>query len=174
MNKKYSGGFTLLEVLVSTAVVATLLSIVIMTFQTSKIKAQGVKLDGDFNQINKAVEIFRNKPLIQMTLTSARTNCKNISNIHLIQDGNACMDDLKKIFVDNLGFGSVPRDPWGNPYIITENERNPDCSEYDRLISPGADRETGPDLSAEGIVCDFLFFTCPSLTGTGENDNICK
>lgn len=59
-NKKINAGFTLIELLVSMGIVAVLTGMAAFNFNLSRVRARDVERKNDLNQMQKALEVYKN------------------------------------------------------------------------------------------------------------------
>lgn len=155
------GGFTLIELLVVVAIVGVLASMVSASVSTARARAQAVRLTADFQQIAKSIEVVRTNDVLLKVTDSGCSECicRGVANINTLTAGNACFDSLYNAFVTKIGMSALPRDPWGNPYLVDENEHEAgltDCR-YDDLITAGPDHMR---LTADDIGFNVPHFAC--------------
>jgi len=114
MQKKsrHKKGFTLIELLVVIAIIGILSSVVIASLSSARSKAYQRRLQADFRAMDTQI-------------TSAR-NAINGTTFQVT--GNGCSvcsqpnQTANNLAWQKLGFPTPPVDPWGSPYLISENE----------------------------------------------------
>jgi len=60
-----------------------------------------------------------------------------------------------------LGFSNPPIDPWGNPYLIDENEGESGSCQYDYIYSTGPNGIADFTLATQGINPDMVYSFAP-------------
>ena len=145
--------FILIELLVVIAIIGLLASIVLVSVNQAREKARESKMKADFDQIYKAIEVARDrddKVLGKITGNwCSDCACRNVGDLSTLSDTHSCIVNHKNAF-ERIGLSSLPRDPWGSPYLIDENELefDSDPCRKDSLRSAGPDRKcsTGDDI----------------------------
>lgn len=141
-------GFTLVELMVGIAILA-ILSVVGTVIYTSTLNsARQAKLNTDFDSIYKSIEQART--LNQKTLkdlTGQDCSVCFCRGVDASKDQN-CLQSMQQSWT-GVSAGELPRDPWGNIYILDENEGDPywitegfPCYK-DFIISAGPDHYLG-------------------------------
>ena len=146
-------GFTLIELLVVIAIIGLLATIVLVSVNSVREKARGAKRRADFRQIYKAIEIARdrdNKVLKDITGSGCSDcACRDIDDLSALPDSHSCIVRHTNAF-QRIGLAVLPRDPWGSPYLIDENEleyaANPCRKDYLRSAGPDRELSTGDDI----------------------------
>ena len=67
-NKK---GFTLIELLIVIAIIGVLATIVIVNFNSSRVKSRDAKRQGDINGLRSALEIYNNNNSVYLTTSTS-------------------------------------------------------------------------------------------------------
>jgi prepilin-type N-terminal cleavage/methylation domain-containing protein len=117
-NKKYNHGFTIVELLIVIVVIGILAAIVIVAYNGVQERSRVQKANTDLNTLVKAINVARlntNKTLMGVT-GSGCTRCGGTQaayNLTLDQIGTAAGVNLSAL---------KNNDPWGNMYVIDENE----------------------------------------------------
>ena len=130
-------GFTLIEVLVTMAIISIMVVGVALTIIPETGKAQIIRAKSDIRILEQGLEMYRldmlDYPDQQMGLEALKSLPSGADEVRYRKGGY-----LK----------SLPDDPWGNPYVyIYPGENNV----YD-IISYGADGEIGGEKADEDIV----------------------
>ena len=158
---RVAAGFTLIELLVVMAIIGLLASMISASVSTARVRAQAAKLAADFQQIHTSIEAARTSSVLWRVTGSGCSECANCmgaANLHTLPSSHPCIVDLTNAFVAKIGMSALPRDPWGNPYTLDENEQEGgplDCR-YDTVVSPGPDHRRGGD----DITFNVPHFTC--------------
>ncbi len=134
-----SRGFTLIELLVVISVIGLLSSIVLVAMNNTRQKAKYARVDADFHQIATQIELSRttnNNTVLQIT-GSGCSDCV-FRGTGLVNANAAGLAALATSW-QRLGFSQSPKDPWGTPYLIDENERESGVSDCrnDQVFSAG-------------------------------------
>lgn len=122
-------GFTLVEILVVIAIIATLASAVVLTISRKPEEAKVAKAKGDIAQLESVLEVFR----IDMgRYPSDEEGLQSLITAPDTEDATRWKGPYLK---------RLEKDPWGRDYIfVTPGERNPDGFD---LMSYGANGEEG-------------------------------
>jgi general secretion pathway protein G len=130
-------GFTLIEVLVTMAIISIMVVGVALTIIPETGKAQIIRAKSDIRILEQGLEMYRldmlDYPEQQMGLAALKSLPSGVDEGRYRKGGY-----LK----------SLPDDPWGNPYIYIYPGEN---DIYD-IISYGADGEVGGEAADEDIV----------------------
>ena len=130
-------GFTLIEVLVTMAIISIMVVGVALTIIPETGKAQIIRAKSDIRILEQGLEMYRldmlDYPEQQMGLGALKSLPSGVDEGRYRKGGY-----LK----------SLPDDPWGNPYIYIYPGEN---DIYD-IISYGADGEVGGEAADEDIV----------------------
>lgn len=121
-------GFTLIELLIVIAIIAILSTIgaVVYTGMQNKtrITATTATIEAVYKQIEQK-RIANQTTLLNITGSGCSDcSCRNGSN-GFDKDSVStptCLNRLTLTFVTNLGMSSIPRDGWGDPILVDENE----------------------------------------------------
>jgi len=141
--------FTLIELLVVMAMVGFLASVVLVSLKEVREKARFAKTQEILRQVETAIILAREKEgKATRYITGSvccECPCRGVSNLSALADTHSCIINLTDCF-SKLGISPLPRDGWGSPILLDENEyewpTNP-CRR-DTLNSAGPDRTYGP------------------------------
>jgi prepilin-type N-terminal cleavage/methylation domain-containing protein len=165
-------GFTLIELLVVISIISLLSSIIFAGLTQSRQKAYIAALKQNMHQIQTQIDIMRftdNKYTSQITLNQC-TFCSFTDGQPIMSDANALA--INQASWVRLGFTDTPKDPWGRPYTLDENDGEvntwPLCTVRDIVYSTGAngiwesfsnsnDQLTPPDILSQGLGDDYYF-----------------
>ena len=145
-NPNSRNGFTLVELLVVISIIGVLASIVMVSVNSVRASARMTRAKADLQQIMKAIEIARdNSNATLMEITSEDCSdcgpCRGAGDLRNIPDTHPCAATMNTQF-QKLGLPRAPRDPWGAPYLIDENEgEDVPCipTRLDHIYSAGPD-----------------------------------
>ena len=130
-------GFTLIEVLVTMAIISIMVVGVALTIIPETGKAQIIRAKSDIRILEQGLEMYRldmlDYPEQEMGLAALKSLPISVDEERYRKGGY-----LK----------SLPDDPWGNPYVYIYPGEN---DVYD-IISYGADGEVGGEAAGEDIV----------------------
>lgn len=133
--------FTLVELLVVIAIVGLLSSVAVVATKSARDKAKIAKTNADLLQFYKQIEIARNNAnTVLMYVTGSNASdwpCRG-RNIDGIADSDSCIVSMTNSFAA-IGIPSLPRDPWGHPYMFDENELEGGGCAHDNVYSAGLD-----------------------------------
>lgn len=138
-------GFTIVELLIVTVVIAILATISIVAYNGIQERARQTKIDSDMTQLEKAITIARfNSGEIALRYVTGSvhtgTGCWSkadgtdlaalASTDPCIAQYNATLEAISTASdMDVRGL----RDPWGRPYLIDENEQETASCQSDRI-----------------------------------------
>ena len=108
-HHKNGAGFTLIEVLVATGVMAVLMGISLVSYQGSKKAARDGKRKADLEQIRSALEIYR-------------TDCKTYPATGSVVWGQPLAG--AGVCVNNTYMEKIPADPGSNSYYYNRSGSN--------------------------------------------------
>lgn len=150
-------GFTLIEALVVTAIVAILVSIGAITFSTIARKSQRQAVLADIADLEGKIQVARARARAPLGTITGNWNSSSACNGVPVQTTPACVNNLTTSW-SWVYTGAPPRDPWGSIYLINENEKEsgaPNPCVNDRLSSAGPDRIGN---NADDIGVDLMSF----------------
>lgn len=110
-------GFTIVELLIVIVVIGILAAITVVAYNGIQEKSRVQKANSDLNALVKAIHVGRisaDKTLMGITGNGC-TACGTVTNY------NSTIDKIATASNTNLQFLKAG-DPWGNPYVIDENE----------------------------------------------------
>jgi prepilin-type N-terminal cleavage/methylation domain-containing protein len=174
-KKKKKKGFTLIELLVVISVISLLSSILVANARNTYLKSVIATLQESAHAIQIQVDIARityGLPVTGIT-GSGCSGCWYTGGVDLKQPYNS-------YFLDNawskLEFPTIPKDPWGRPFVIQEKEDMTNCIIHDQVYTAGPDgvmdtsiffhSPNPPGVISHGLGDDYLFsltyFNCPN------------
>jgi prepilin-type N-terminal cleavage/methylation domain-containing protein len=122
--KKNKKGFTLIELLVIIAIIGFLASAAVYSLNSAREEAKYNKCRAELGQIVKAIEIKRDEQNTYL-LNITGTGCSDCScrpyGDEVVMNSSTCINRMTTTF-KLLGFPGALRDPWGDLYLIDENE----------------------------------------------------
>jgi prepilin-type N-terminal cleavage/methylation domain-containing protein len=154
-------GFTLIELLVVISIISLLASIVLISLNGARAKARTARVASDFHQIQIQIDIARdqNKATVLQITGNNCSDCP-FRNGQSVNGQTTNLPALNTSW-QKLGFPSSPKDPWGTPYLLDENEGESagDCR-YDQLFSAGPNGidEVG---GGDDITTNITHWVCP-------------
>lgn len=172
--QKNKRAFTLLELLITIAIIGILSSIVLVSLNNGRTKAKIANTKSEMNQIIKAIGVAQQatgKPLKDITLTGCSAcSCWAATGGHTTADA-ACINSwntaLSRIQaatgLSAIDLTPYQQDSWGRPYCLDENElESGSCSSsIDRLTSAGPDGICGAPGNADDISLNIPHAICP-------------
>jgi prepilin-type N-terminal cleavage/methylation domain-containing protein len=164
MAIKRVGGFTIIEVMIVMAIAALILIVVLVV--TPQLRASFAKqnVNKDLSTIVAVAETAREatgKKLKDVT----GSGCSECACRPDNYQAPACISNWQNALSRISAFGSdithLQQDPWGNPYLLDENqgESGPSDCRQDRIFSAGADSLRGTSDDIVKIIP--LFRNCP-------------
>lgn len=122
-NKK---AFTLIELLVVISIIGLLSTLAAVALKNAREKAKTTRCRADLKQIVTAIELKRDEyNAVLLTVTgSGCSACSCSPYDQATLNSPACVNRMTTTF-QNLGFPGLLKDPWGDPYLIDENEYEP-------------------------------------------------
>jgi prepilin-type N-terminal cleavage/methylation domain-containing protein len=150
--------FTLVELLVVIAIIGLLSTIAVVATGTARDRARTAKVSADLMQLYKQIEVARNNyntTLTGITGGCSDCNCRTGTDLSVLPSSHACIVTMTNFFAA-MGLSGLPRDPWGSPYLVDENELEGagNCS-YDALFS------AGPNRIDQAYTNDDILFSVP-------------
>lgn len=117
--------FTLVELLVVITIIGVLSLVIAFAIRQTSLNAKTARQEADLKSILTAIESKRaEKSTILFNITNDWCSaCQCISNGNISQSAG-CTLRMQTVY-QNLGFNKIQTDPWGNPYMIDENEYDP-------------------------------------------------
>lgn len=137
--KYQNSGFTLIEILIAISVITLLSAIGLVSYGTAQKSAQKAKVQDDFQSIQTNIEIARrgaNTTLLGVT----GHGCSDCICRGIDVRSSTCVDAMRTAW-GKINGAPLQVDPWGNPYLIDENE-------YEWIYNPCRQdtiRSAGPD-----------------------------
>jgi len=162
------GGFTLIELLVVISIISLLSSVVLASLNSARNKSKIAATKQQMTQIVKGMVVAQgesSKTLTKITGTGwTAGSCIGAGKTP--QDAGcytAVFNAFTKIEVATnglySGLSSMVRDPWGNPYILDENQgegnNQANCANVDLLKSAGPDGANGGGDDISSITIPF-------------------
>ncbi len=126
-NRAEETGFTLIEVLVVISIVAFLMASAVTMINFVRQKGKIARYQADVTQILKQIDIKReekNQVLGQITgnfCSECACRAPGPTWTHDSVNTSACLATMTTSF-QRIGFPNILIDPWGDPYMIDENE----------------------------------------------------
>ena len=162
-----SKGFTLIELLAVIAIISVLSSIVMVSLNSAKTKAQYGKAKSELGQLVSLITLARyesGKTFRQITGSACTEgSCRNKGNIQLLPKTDPCWIRYNAALIvlgdatgGNMTFPQNISDPWGSPYLFNENEGEGGCY-TDNILSPGPD---GLWYNSDDIVVNLPVVKC--------------
>lgn len=135
--------FTLVELLVVITIIGVLSLVIAFAIRQTSLNAKIARKDADLKSILTAIESKRaeNVKVLKDITVSDNSVDDCLYNGHTPQDAT-CAARMNTTYT-NLGFNKAQIDPWGNIYMIDENEMDPKygvssnnlCFKHDELFS---------------------------------------
>ena len=133
MSPKYSQGFSLIELLVVVGMISMIASFILASLQDARLDAQYTKARMEIKQIEGLITTAKlQKQVTTQQLTGSfctECTCRDKGNIHDLAPTDTCttnyVSTMTKLNNSTNGFfilKTMPKDPWGSPYLINENE----------------------------------------------------
>lgn len=149
-------GFTLIELMVVIAIIGILASVVLSSISTARLSAQYAKARADIKSIANLITLAtqeKNIPARYITGSAcSECACRNQGNIRAFDRNThncwinyrSAMNSLNAATNGLYSLKNLPIDPWGNPYLINENEGEitfsfPQPCHGDNISSAGPD-----------------------------------
>lgn len=154
-------GFTLVELLVTISIIAILSSVGTVIYTNATNTARTGKLNADFEIMRDRIartRVIRDDVLGNLTRNwySAGGSCLtgDVRNPPCITINNTSWSNLT-----NGAEPTIPLDPWGNPYLLDENELEPTFPpcRRDSIKSVGSDHVTG---GTDDVIYYFYMYKC--------------
>ncbi len=133
-----SHGFTLIELLVVISIIAILSVIGMVTFTTVQNNARINATKASLDAVYKAIE--QQRILQQKVLKDITGSVCTFCSCDFPLEGE-CLTRFHNTFVTSLKMESIPKDGWGDPIWLNENENEPQsagdspCSTKDQIGS---------------------------------------
>jgi prepilin-type N-terminal cleavage/methylation domain-containing protein len=138
-----ANGYTLLELLVVVSIVGLLSSSIMVVVRNSRLKAQLATLVEDARQIITQIQIATGDLGLPIKeIVNSQESATLYSNGTIRTKDNLYAQQYYLPEWQALGFNSIPKDPWGGPFIIQEWEHRDtpsNCSRHDNVYSAGPD-----------------------------------
>jgi prepilin-type N-terminal cleavage/methylation domain-containing protein len=134
-------GFTLVELLVVISVIGLLASVMLVALNDTRSKAREAKLQADFTQLGKQVDIARDKADKALVFITQNGCSLCEFNFTIPANNQPAALAVNALSWQRIGLASAPKDPWGTPYAFDENEYEfgADPCRYDTISSSGPD-----------------------------------
>lgn len=141
----HESGFTLIELLVVIAIVGILAAVILIGINPGqRIKeARDTVMQQDVKSIMSAIEqerISKQVALRYITLSGCSDCACRTAGVDV--RNSTCFNSMNTAWQRVAG-KDMPKDPWGNPYMIDENEGEQACGVQDSLGSVGPDHLWG-------------------------------
>lgn len=138
-------GFTLIELLLVIAIVGILAGVILIGINPAQRmkEARDAVLQQDVRSIINMVEqerISKRKVLRYITLSGCSDCVCRTAGVDVRNP--TCFNSMNTAWQRVAG-KDMPKDPWGNPYMIDENEGEQPCGTADTLSSVGPDHLYG-------------------------------
>ncbi len=145
-------GFTLIELLVVIAIIGLLANLSVVALKNARQKAKEAACKADLRQILTAIEVKRDEQntYLRQVTGSGCSDCPCRPFDETAMNSSACINSMTNAFV-KLGFLGLIKDPWGDSYLIDENE-------YEYSNNP-CRRDSLRSLNCGSITVPF--FICP-------------
>lgn len=175
-----SKGFNIIELMIVVAITGTLAGVAVPNMIRYARKAQVVAAIGFLSSQGKMIIGLReieNKRLKDIT-GSTCTRCQFAGFLEHSSDWDPpTVTTLTRY--NKAGMNGIPKDPWGHPYILNENEDESDPCTMDSLSSVGPDGiyeyTTSPHYYASNDAVEALlpfYFSEPGCPGTSDGIKI--
>lgn len=138
MNQFTKKGFTLVELMVAIAILATLSVVGTVIYTQTLNSTRQTKVKSDFNSLYKTIDRERTlKQVILKDLTNeycSECYCRGVD----VRADATCIQKMTQTW-GSVGLSDPPKDPWGNVYTIDENDEEwpPTCvGDFIRSVGP--------------------------------------
>lgn len=150
-------GFTLIELLVVIAVIAVIATIVLSSLNNARDKARVSRTQIELQQISNLIfeaQTVENLAIIDITESNCSDcPCRQLEDLSVLPDTHQCVvrwrsaiDSIATVVDPDLDASLLYEDAWGSPYLLDENESEPNRScRTDLIRSAGPDRSVGPE-----------------------------
>lgn len=153
-NIQKQKGFTIIELLIVIVILGILASFFLVSFRTWQYRAKLSRTEGELLQIRLKIDVARyagDQVLGEVTGSwCSDCPCRDVPDLIQLSSSHACITNWENV-ASKIGFPAGTRDPWGDVYLVDENELEGGNCNLDTLKSAGPDRKMGggDDIIAE-------------------------